>query len=128
MKHYNYKEEVTKDIKNYIKENINFDSFDNYDGLKYHLQYSIQAVDTITGIYSGTHTNDKILAEIFLIGNFSLLAKALQYSEKYCKCGIKETLEEGAEACDALIRRYLLDDCIVQVMLELQEELECNTK
>jgi hypothetical protein len=123
MKHYNYKEEVTKDIKNYIKENINFDSFDNYDGLKYHLQYSIQAVDDITGIYSGTHTNDKTIAEIFLVGNFSLLAEALQYSEKYCKCGITEVLQSGAEACDTLIRRYLLEDCIVQVISELKEEL-----
>lgn len=123
MKHYNYKEEIIKDIKSYIKENINFDSFNNLNALKYHLQYSIQAVDDITGIYSGTHTNDKTVAEIFLVGNLPLLAKALQYSEKYCKCGITEVLQSGAETCDTLIRRYLLEGCISQVILELKEEL-----
>ena len=123
MKHYNYKEEVTKDIKNYVKENINLDSFDNIDILQNYLQNNIKAVDTITGIYSGTHTDDKSLAEIFIVGNFSLLAEALQYSEKYCKCGITEVLEEGAEVCDTLIRRYLFDDCIITAITNLKEEL-----
>ena len=121
MKHYNYKKEVIKDIKDYIKDNINLDIFENLDDLKYHLQHNIQAVDYITGIYSGTHINDKILAEIFLVGNFSLLVEALQYFEKYCKCGITEILKEGSETCDTLIRRYLLEDCITQVISELKE-------
>ena len=123
MKHYDYKKEIIKDIKEYIKENIYLDGFDNTDDLKNYLQNNIIAVNKITGIYSGTHTNDRVLAEIFIVGNFPLLAKALQYSEKYCKCSIKETLEEGAEVCDTLIRRYLFDDCMMQVISELKEEL-----
>ena len=123
MKHYDYKKEVIKDIKDYIKENINLDDFDNMDNLQNYLQNNIQAVDDITGIYSGTHTNDKLLAEIFLVENFALLTKALPYSEKYCKCSITKILEEGAEVCDTLIRRYLLDDCVNQVISELKEEL-----
>lgn len=123
MKHYNYKKEVIKDIKEYIKENINLDDFYNMDDLQNYLQKNIIAVNDITGIYSGTHTNDKLLAEIFLVGNFPLLAKALQYSEKYCKCGITEILKEGSETCDTLIRRYLFDDCITQVISELKERL-----
>lgn len=123
MKHYDYKKEVIKDIKEYIKENINLDYLDSIDDLQNYLQTNIIAVNKITGIYSGTHTNDKVLAEIFIVGNFSLLAKALQYSEQYCKCGITEILEEGAEVCDALIRRYLFDDCITTAITDLKEEL-----
>lgn len=108
MERYNYIEHLKEDINNFIEENKNL-SFDKlYD--------TMFTSDTITGNASGSYTFNTWQAEENICHNQELLIDALT---EFGYSSIP--LDMGAETKDVLIRCYLLDSVLNDVLVEKNE-------
>lgn len=108
MERYNYIEHLKEDINNFIEENKNL-SFDKlYD--------TMFTSDTITGNASGSYTFSTWQAEENICHNQELLIDALT---EFGYSSIP--LDMGAETKDVLIRCYLLDSVLNDVLVEKNE-------
>lgn len=106
---YNYYEEVKEDVREALKDTDCRD-FDNlYDGLYYS--------DSVTGYGSNSYTINKLKAEKNLNGNWNLLIDAIKDYGYDCN-----PIAKGAEWCDVMIRCYLLDSVLKDVLEELEEK------
>ena len=115
MKTYNYFEAVKEDVKSYIENEIDIkkalSEAGDIDNLKDNLYDDLFCNDSVTGNASGSYTFNTWQAEENLCHNMDLLKEALEGFG----CGI-EYLEKGAEACDVIIRCYLLSSAISEVI------------
>ena len=115
MKTYNYFEAVKEDVKSYIENDIDIkkalSEAGDIDNLKDNLYDDLFCNDSVTGNASGSYTFNTWQAEENLCHNMDLLKEALEGFG----CGI-EYLEKGAEACDVIIRCYLLSSAISEVI------------
>lgn len=119
MKTYNYLESVKEDVRNYIEENAIVVTSDNRKEVEQELNDTLFVNDSVTGNASGSYTFSTWQAEENLCHNFELLTDALEelgYDLSY--------LKKGAEACDVLIRCYLLGQAILEVLDEIEIENE----
>lgn len=115
---YDYREEVSNDIRAYINENINLDEYKGRrDDLEEELNETLWVSDEVTGNASGSYYCNAWKAEEALCHNWDLLADALR--EFGCDADI---LERGPEYCDVTIRCYLLGECIAEVLDELESD------
>lgn len=105
---YNYLEEVKADIKNYILEekesNINVDKDTLLD--------TLYLEDSITGNASGSYTFNTYEAEENLCHNLGLLKEA-------CEMLGTEVDLDNPEACDVIIRCYVLPQALDEVLKEM---------
>lgn len=108
MERYNYIEHLKEDINNFIEENKNL-SFDE-------LYNTMFTSDTITGNASGSYTFNTWQAEENICHNQELLIDALT---EFGYSSIP--LDMSAEAKDVLIRCYLLDSTLNDVLIEKNE-------
>lgn len=120
-KTYNYLDTVINDINDAIADHdvdFDWDDFIDEDG---HLDADSATdslldvcwdADSITGNGSGSYTMNKLQAEKCLIGNFDLLAEAVEEFEN----NDASILAKGAEACDVLVRLYLLPQAVDKVV------------
>lgn len=118
---YNYREELTNDIKEAIKNNAEIDLNDllyNRCELAEKLQEELWIDDSVTGNASGSYTCNAYEAEENLVGNWELLHEAV----REFGCDNVDILDKGAEWCDVTIRCYLLGECIESALDELEEE------
>lgn len=113
MMTYDYKEAVKDDIIDYIKSEIGFEKYTTIDKLRDAI-YNLENEDFITGNASGSYTFSRYEAGENLIGNFDLLAEALNYY------GMEFSGDE--EASDVIIRCYLVNDCIDEAVAEIEDE------
>lgn len=119
MKTYNYLESVKEDVRNYIEENAIVVTSDNRKEVEQELNDTLFVNDSVTGNASSSYTFSTWQAEENLCHNFELLTDALEelgYDLSY--------LKKGAEACDVLIRCYLLGQAILEVLDEIEIEKE----
>lgn len=116
---YNYMEAMTKDIKEYIKNEVTLSDYSDRDELEEYLNDTLWTEDSITGNASGSYFCNAYKAEECLCHNWDLLAEAVQ---EFGYTG--NVLEKGAEWCDVTIRCYLLGQAIVEVLDDMEEELE----
>ena len=105
---YNYLEAVKEDIKNYILEekesNINVDKDTLLD--------TLYLEDSITGNASGSYTFNTYEAEENLCHNLGLLKEA-------CEMLGTEIELDNPEACDVIIRCYVLPQALDEVIKEM---------
>lgn len=106
---YNYYEEVKEDVKEYLRDTDcrNFDEL--YDDMFLD--------DSVTGNGSGSYTFNRAEAEQNLNGNWNLLLDAIKDYGYDCN-----PIANGAEWCDVMIRCYLLDSVLSDVLKELEEK------
>lgn len=119
MKTYDYLENVKEDVRNYIEENKIVVTSSNREEVEQELNDTLFVNDSVTGNASGSYTFSAWQAEENLCHNFELLTDALEklgYDLSY--------LKKGAEACDVLIRCYLLGQAILEVLDEIEIENE----
>ena len=116
---YDYLGAVEDDVKEYIKDEVNFADYETMEELEQFLNDELFINDNVTGNGSGSYTFDKWEAEENLCHNMDLLADALE--EFDCD---RDYLKRGAEACDVTIRCYLLSQAISEVLEELEEDFE----
>lgn len=119
---YDYKEAVKNDVLNYIKNEVNFNDFEDLNELGEHLNEILFTEDSVTGNASGSYTFNKWKAEENVCHNLELLCEALKAfgnSPGYI-------LEQGAEACDVIIRCFVLSECIENAVKEIEEEFKAS--
>ena len=119
---YDYREHVTDDIREYIRENVDLNEWKGRrDDLEEELRDDLWTADSVTGNASGSYYYNAWKAEEALCHNWDLLADALEEFG-----GDTDILRQGPEACDVTIRCYLLGECLSEVLDELEEAGELD--
>lgn len=118
---YNYLEQVTSDAKEAILERMGEWDFSDRDELEQIANDELWTDDSVTGNASGSYYCNAWKAEEALCHNWDLLADAIEEFG-----GDVDILRQGAEACDATIRCYLLAQAIGTALDELEEERRIN--
>lgn len=119
MKQYDYKDNMMKDIRAYIKAVYSIEEIaDNLSRKREEwedeLYNRMLESDNITGNASNTYTRNKETAEEYICHNWKLLGEAVK------ACGDSwYIMEEGAEVCDVAIRCYLLEEALHTVLDEM---------
>lgn len=115
---YNYLENITEDVKEYIKENYNImEELDTID--RDNLYDELWIADSVTGNASGSYTFNTWQAEEYIAHNWDLIEEA--FDAFGCDAA---DLGRGAEYIDVTIRCYLLGQAIDAAIEELEEEKE----
>lgn len=115
---YDYREAMTEDIKEWIKENIDLTEWtEDREGLEQQLNDDLWTEDSITGNASGSYYCNSYKAEESIAHNWDLLNEALDEFEQ----NNINVIEKGAEWADVIIRCYLLRSVISDVLDEMEE-------
>ena len=97
---YDYMAAVEDDIRNYLGENNIVITSENKEEMFEELSERLWVCDSVTGNASGSYTFNRWQAEKYLCHNLDLLA----------------------EACDVTIRCYLLNECLNNVLDDVEVE------
>ena len=116
---YDYLEQVASDAKEAILERMNEWDFNDRDELEEIANDELWTDDSVTGNASGSYYCNAWKAEEAICHNWDLLEEAINEFD-----GDADILARGAEACDVIIRCYLLGQAISAVLDELEEEGE----
>lgn len=115
---YDYREAMTEDVKEWIKENIDLTEWtEDREGLEQQLNDDLWTEDSITGNASGSYYCNSYKAEESIAHNWDLLNEAL---DEFGENSIN-VIEKGAEWADVTIRCYLLGFVISDVLDEMEE-------
>lgn len=115
---YDYREAMTEDVKEWIKENIDLTEWtEDREGLEQQLNDDLWTEDSITGNASGSYYCNSYNAEESIAHNWDLLNEAL---DEFGQNGIN-VIKKGAEWADVTIRCYLLWSVISDVLNEMEE-------
>ncbi len=119
---YDYYEEVEKDVREYINENIDLESVD-FDELEEQLQEELINADSVTGNISGSYTFNQCKAQEYVEDNKDLVREMC-----YAFCNEQDVMkwwfEDNYELIDVSIRCYVLSDAIHNALIELREAAE----
>ena len=121
---YDYKKAIKADIRDYIREEINFSDFSDLEDLEDHLNDHLWNVDCVTGNASGSYTFDSRKARDYVLDNPDLV---IDMCQEFCLTAeniAEHFLNGGWEYFDVSIRCFLLPGLIHQVMEEIAEEFE----
>ncbi len=113
MEKYDYMESLKEDIKNYIKENMEY--LEGKDADQLYDDFFVE--DAITGNASGSYTFSTWKAEENICHNMDLVQEAY---EMFGYEGIPS--DAGAEAMDVTVRCYLLGQALNDVLEEIEWE------
>lgn len=115
---YDYREAITEDVKEWIKENIDLTEWtEDREGLEQQLNDDLWTEDSITGNASGSYYCNSYNAEESIAHNWDLLNEAL---DEFGENNIN-VIKKGAEWADVTIRCYLLGFVISDVLNEMEE-------
>ena len=117
---YDYYAALEEDVREYIKENIEFGKFTSKEELADALDEECWVADSVTGNGSGSYTFSRAKAKEYVIDNMDLLIEAVR---DFC-IDLTEVanhfLDEDWEWFDVTIRCYLLNGVIWQVVESLE--------
>ena len=119
MERYDYFAAIKNDILDYINDNGIVVTTENWDEVEQELNDTLFTCDSVTGNASGSYTFNAWKAEEYLCHNWDLLVEALTG----VGCDMSY-LERGAEACDVIIRCYMLGQAISKALDEIETEEE----
>ena len=115
---YDYREAMTEDVKEWIKQNIDLTEWtEDREGLEQQLNDDLWTEDSITGNASGSYYYNSYKAEESIAHNWNLLNEALDEFEQ----NNINVIKKGAEWADVIIRCYLLGFVISDVLDEMEE-------
>lgn len=121
MEIYDYRNAMREDVKEAVSDFLQYNDvkdFSDIDDLRERMYDEFFTKDSVTGNGSGSYTFSTWQAEENLCHNTELLGEALQ--EFGCDANY---LEKGAEACDVIIRCYMLPEILGEVLGEMEYEL-----
>lgn len=119
MKPHDYRIQIKNDIRAYIRKYVNLEGWEGmWPAFKMYLSTILLGVDDVTGNSSGSYTKDAFQAKQNLIGNEDLILLAEKaHRESYLlHTGFVPDDETDPERLDVLVRCYLLDECIEEVI------------
>lgn len=115
---YDYREAMTEDVKEWIKENVDLTEWtEDREGLEQQLNDDLWTEDSITGNASGSYYCNSYNAEESIAHNWDLLNEAL---DEFGQNNIN-VIKKGAVWADVTIRCYLLGSVIFDVLNEMEE-------
>ena len=114
---YDYMAAVEDDIRTYLGENNIVITSENKEEMFEGLTERLWVCDSVTGNASGSYTFNRWQAEEYLCHNLDLLAEACEAFGSNI-----DILKDGAEACDVTIRCYLLNECLNNVLDDVEVE------
>lgn len=118
MEKYDYREAVSEDIREYLKNHDIIVTTANREELEDSLRDDLIQNDSVTGNASGSYTFNYWQAEKNICHNLDLLQDA---ADEY-DCDLGEWIKRGAETCDVVIRCYLVPSCLSDVLDEVEIE------
>ena len=119
---YNYREEMKKDIRNYIDENINYSDYESIKELRDDLEDTLFDEDSVTGNATGSYIFNTWLAKEYVIDNVGDLKGAIDEFGIDAETVTEKFINEDWEYFDVIIRCYLLNECIASVIDEIEAE------
>lgn len=119
--HYNYLEQVAEDAKAAILEHMNGWEFNDREELEEIANNELWTDDSVTGNASGSYFFNAWDAEAAISHNWDLLEDAINEFGSD-----RDIISKGAEACDVIIRCYMLTQAIVTALDELEGERRIN--
>lgn len=119
---YDYREAMTEDVKEWIKENIDLTEWtEDREGLEQQLKDDLWTADSVTGNGSGSYTFNRVQASLYVLDNMDLLQEAIEeFATDPATVGDK-FISEDWEWFDVTIRCYLLGSVISDVLDEMEE-------
>lgn len=124
---YDYREAMTEDVKEWIKENVDLTEWtEDREGLEQQLNDDLWTADSVTGNGSGSYTFNRVQASLYVLDNMDLLQEAIdKFSTDPATVGDK-FISEDWEWFDVTIRCYLLGSIISDVLNEMEENGDFN--
>ena len=117
MEQYDYLEQVTSDVKDYINWEIDTHNYEDREELADDLNDRLFNNDSVTGNASGSYFCSSWKAEEALCHNFDLMIEA------YEELGDMPSMDDfSAETADVTIRCHLLPQAIEAALDELEDE------
>ena len=119
---YDYREAMTEDVKEWIKENIDLTEWtEDREGFEQQLNDDLWTADSVTGNGSGSYTFNRVQASLYVLDNMDLLQEAIdEFATDPATVGYK-FISEDWEWFDVTIRCYLLGSVISEVLDEMKE-------
>lgn len=124
---YDYREAMTEDVKEWIKENIDLTEWtEDREGLEQQLNDNLWTADSVTGNGSGSYTFNRVQASLYVLDNMDLLQEAIEeFATDPATVGDK-FISEDWEWFDVIIRCYLLGSVTSKVLDEMEENGDFN--
>ena len=124
---YDYREAMTEDVKEWIKENIDLTEWtEDREGLEQQLNDDLWTEDSVTGNGSGSYTFNRVQASLYALDNMDLLQEAIdEFATDPATVGDK-FISENWEWFDVTIRCHLLGSVISDVLDEMEENGDFN--
>lgn len=119
MMNYNYLENMIEDVKEYIKNEIDFSEYEDMDELRESLNDDLWTEDSVTGNASGSYTFSRETAKEYVDENKDLVNDMME--EFDCT---NWWIEDNYEAIDVSIRCYLLRQAIDEALDDFTEEFD----
>ena len=120
---YDYLEQVTADVKDYVEQEIDLTEWaGNRDGLEEQLNDDLWTCDSVTGNASGSYTFNRIQAQIYVLDGMDELQEAVNEFGIDSETIGEKFLESDWEYFDVTIRCYLLGQAIAAVLDDLEED------
>lgn len=120
---YNYLENMVEDVKEYIKNEIDFSEYEDMDELRESLNDDLWAEDSVTGNGSGSYIFNRAIAKEYVDENKDLVDEMMK--EFDCKEKVVNWwIEDNYEAIDVSIRCYLLGQAIEKALDDFTEEFD----
>lgn len=120
---YDYLEQVTADVRDYVEQEIDLtDWAGDRDGLEEKLNNDLWTCDSVTGNASGSYTFNRVQAQIYVLDGMDELQEAVNEFGIDSETIGEKFLESDWEYFDVTIRCYLLGQAIAAVLDDLEEE------
>lgn len=119
---YDYREAITEDVKEWIKENIDLTEWtEDSEGLEQQLNDDLWTEDSVTGNGSGSYTFNRVQASLYVLDNMDVLQEAFDEFATDPATVVDKFLSQDWEYFDVTIRCYLLGSVISDVLDEMEE-------
>lgn len=121
---YDYRENETSDICEYIRHEITLSKYSDRDELEEELNDALFCEDSVTGNGSGSYTFNRWSARNYVLNNLELAKEAYEEFGLGASEFGADIWTEDWEKIDVTIRCYLLSECIADALDEMEDELD----
>lgn len=120
---YNYREAVTADVIDFIREEVNTSDYENREALSEFLNDELWTCDSVTGNASGSYTFNAYKAKEYVFADPDTVVEALQEFCVEAKTIADKFLSQDWEYFDVTARCYVLGSAIEDALNSIENEL-----